>query len=409
MPLKALFDGSTAWGASFQYRDFRFLWYATLLHSLSMGMEQVALGWLVLEMTDSPFMVGVASGARMAPFFFVGILSGAIADKVDRRIFLRFITLGGTVIALVMATILVMDVAKVWYIIALAAATGLLWAFIMTIRHSYTFDIVGSDHALNGLSLNAMGQRAGGVIGSIVAGVIISTVGMGGQYLAIAAVNVLAVVALMITRDVGQAAPKESQSVISNLVGYFVILRENRILLVLMLLTASTEIFGFTHQSVLPVFARDVLGIGALGFGFVTAVRQGGGMIGLILLASLGNYKRKGWLMFATALGFGLGQVVFFWASGLLMFMVVLAFINACASGVDTLYKALMQASVSNEQRGRAMGSWVLSIGVAPIGHMTVGGVAGALGAPMALLINGGVLTVITLLSAVSFPRVRKL
>ena len=85
MTLKALFDGSLAWGVSFQYRDFRFLWFATLLHSLSMGMEQVALGWLVLQMTDSPFMVGVASAARMAPFFFVDILSGAIADSMPTK------------------------------------------------------------------------------------------------------------------------------------------------------------------------------------------------------------------------------------------------------------------------------------------------------------------------------------
>ena len=409
MTLKALFDGSLAWGVSFQYRDFRFLWFATLLHSLSMGMEQVALGWLVLQMTDSPFMVGVASAARMAPFFFVGILSGAIADRVDRRVFLRYITLGGTAVAIVMTLILVTDVAKVWHVISLSAATGLLWAFIMTIRHSYTFDIVGPEHALNGLSLNAMGQRAGGVIGSIIAGVIISTVGMGGQYLAIAAVNILAVVALLITRDVGQAAPKGGQSVIGNLVGYILILRENRTLLILMLLTASTEVFGFTHQSVLPVFARDVLGTGVLGFGFITAVRQAGGMLGLMLLAGLGNYRRKGLLMFITALGFGLGQIAFFWASGLLMFMIILAFINACASAVDTLYKALMQGNVTNEQRGRAMGSWVLSIGVAPVGHIGVGRAAEAFGAPVALLINGGVLATITILASISMPRIRKL
>ncbi len=101
--------------------------------------------------------------------------------------------------------------------------------------------------------------------------------------------------------------------------------------------------------------------------------------------------------------------MAFFWASSLWLFLVILTFINACASVVDTLYKMLMQSNVSNEERGRAMGSWVLSIGVAPVGHLGVGGLAGALGAPTALLINGGILTFISLVAAIGLPRMRRL
>ena len=279
----------------------------------------------------------------------------------------------------------------------------------MTIRHSYTFDIVGPDKALNGLSLNAMGQRIGGVIGSLLAGLIIYLTDVGVQYLVIGAVNVAAVLFLLAARDVGQAAPQERDSVIKNLVGYFRLLRENRTLMALMMLTGATEIFGFTHQSVLVVFARDVLDVDALGFGFITAVRQGGGVAGLLVLAFMGNTRRKGRLMFATAAGFGLGQMAFFWSKNFLAFMLVLAFINACASMVDTLYKTLMQLNVTNEQRGRATGSWVLSIGVAPIGHLGVGAIAGSLGAPVALLVNGSVLTAVSIAAALGMPRMRRL
>ncbi|MCH8062180.1 MAG: MFS transporter [Chloroflexi bacterium] len=398
-----------SWAASLQYRDFRFLAGATLFHALGMGMEQVALGWLVLQMTDSPFMVGVASAARMAPFFFLGIISGAVADRVDRRVFLRAVTLAGSAVSATMAFLLITDLIQVWHVIALSAVTGTLWAFLMTLRQSYTFDIVGPENALNGLSLGAMSQRAGGVFGSILAGVIISTVGMGGQYVAMGAVNVASALVLFGTRNVGQAAPVARGSVLQNFFGYFQLLRENRTLMILMLLTSTTEVFGFTHQSVLPVFARDVLGIGALGYGFLTAFRQGGGVIGLLILANMAGFRRKGMLMFGTALGFGLGQMAIYWASSLWVFLIILTFINACASAVDTLYKTLMQSNVSNEQRGRAMGSWVFSIGVAPVGHLGVGGMAGALGAPAALLINGGVLTFVTLVAAIGFPRMRRL
>jgi hypothetical protein len=96
-------------------------------------------------------------------------------------------------------------------------------------------------------------------------------------------------------------------------------------------------------------------------------------------------------------------------AGGIVLFVLVLAFVNASASTVDTLHKTLMQANVPNEQRGRAMGSWVLSIGLAPIGHMGVGAMAGALGAPGALLINGSVLTFVGVAAAIGLPRMRRL
>ena len=113
--------------------------------------------------------------------------------------------------------------------------------------------------------------------------------------------------------------------------------------------------------------------------------------------------------MFVVAGGFGLGLMAFSLSSNLFFFIVVLAVVNACAMAVDTLYRTLMQENVSNEQRGRAMGSWVLSIGMGPIGHLEVGGLASILGAPGALLVNGAILTTISLATALCLPRIRRL
>ena len=399
----------SSWIYSFRYRDFRLLWGATLLQSLAMGMEHVASGWLVLEMTDSAFMVGVAAAARMAPFFFLGILSGAIADRVDRRTCLRVASLTAGIVALVTALVLLTDVAQVWHIILLACAAGAAFSFTMTIRQSYTYDIVGPQHALNGLSLGGMAQRAGAVVGAPFAGFIIHATGVGEQYLLIGAVHIASGLALFVLRDVGQSAPSQRDSVWRNLTGYIGLLRENRTLMILMMLTSITEVFGFTHQTLLPVFARDILGVGSVGLGYMTAIRQGGGVLGLILLANLGDTRHKGLLMFGAAIGFGLGQMAFSLNDNLFFFLAVLAFINGCASMSDTLYKTLMQASVPNDQRGRAMGSWVLSIGSAPIGHLGVGAMAASLGAPGALLVNGSVLLAASLSAGIGAPRIRRL
>ena len=409
MALLSYFTGNITWAVSFKYRDYRLLWVVTVFQSVGMGMEHVALGWLVLELTDSAFMVGVASAARMAPFFFLGIVSGAVADKVERRVVLRLLALGGVVISSITAVVLFQGTGQVWPILLLAMGMGCVWAFTMTLRQAYTFDIVGHEAALNGLALTSLSQRVGGVLGALMAGLIISWVGVSGQYLVIAVVYVIGGTILMLTRSSGQAAVSASQSVWQNLKGTFHILRTNRILLILMILAAVTEVLGFTHQTLLPVFSRDVLGLGSAGFGMMSAVRQAGGLFGLIILASMGSFQRKGLLMFVLAAGFGLGEMAFWLTNGVFTFVLALLFINACASGVDTLYKTLMQSNVPNEQRGRAMGSWVVSIGVAPVGHLSLGAMAGVLGAPGALLINGSLLLGVSIATALGLPNIRRL
>ena len=418
------------WAASFQRRDFRLLWASTVVQSVGMGMEFVALGWVVFELTDSPFWVGVSSAAlgwvvfeltdspfwvgvssaaRMAPFFFLGLVSGAVADRVDRRIFIRWITLLGAAIAGLTGLVLHIYYGPVWPIIALSVGMGCVWAFTLTLRQAYTYDIVGPESALNGMALATLSQQIGGVVGSLVAGVIIERAGIANQYIAIGVCYALSLGALMWTRESGQAAARTTQSVLQNLVGYVEILRTNRILLTLMILAGVTEIFGFTHQSLLPVFAKDVLGVGAFGLGIMSAFRQGGGIVGVVVLAGMGNFKRKGLMVFIIAGAFGVGEMAFSLGGNFVSFVLILAFINACASAIDTLYRTLMQENVSNEERGRAMGSWVLSIGIGPVGHLGVGAMGERFGAPLTLLINGSILLGVSVASGLGLGRVRQL
>ena len=119
------------WGASLGFRDFRFLWASTVLYSMGTGMEQVSVGWLIFELTDSPFMVGVGAAARMLPFFLLGVLSGVIADRWDRRMLLRAATLGASAAALATALLLLGGLANVWFLIALVAVFGSLMAFTL--------------------------------------------------------------------------------------------------------------------------------------------------------------------------------------------------------------------------------------------------------------------------------------
>ena len=409
MAVMSTLKGRTVIGASFQYRDFRILWAGLSCHSLGWGMENVALGWLVLNRTDSPFMVGVTVSASMAPMFFLGILSGAIADRVDRRLFLRFIMFSLSGMAGLIALVTLTGVVQIWQVIVLAAGIGCLRTFLTTISQAYTYDIVGHGHALNGLALTSIGFRIGGLIGSLIAGVVISWIGTGGQYVVVSGIYIAAATVLLATREPGQLATTQRESVLRNLAGYVEQLRQNRTLLILMFLAASTEVFGFTHQTVLPVFARDVLNVGSIGLGLMIGCAQLGGLTGLLFLAGLRRGGRKGLIMFTASTVFGLGQMATYLSENLILFLLTLCLINVCASIADTLYKMLMQSNVPNEQRGRAMGSWAFSIGVAPAGHLGVAGLASIWSAPAALLVNGSVLTVVSLSSAIGLPRIRRL
>ena len=397
------------WAASLRFRDFRLLWLSTLFYSLATGMEQVSVGWLIFELTESEFMVGVGAAARMLPFFVLGMLSGAIADRWDRRTLLRIGTLGASAAALAMAILLLWGLANEWVIIALVLGLGSAMAFTITVRQTFTYDIVGSGHALNGLALGAMAMQGGGIVGSLVSGAVIEFVGPGWQFLASAGAYVLSAAATLAISNPGRSLRTSAESVLQNLVGYARLMREHRLMIVLMALTATTEVLGFTHMTLLPVFAKDVLGVGPTGLGIMTAGRQAGGLLGLWLLAGLGATRRKGLLTFATAIGFGVGLMAFSLTTNMYTFIVVLLFVNSCAMAVDTLYKALMQDLVPDEERGRAMGTWVLSVGFAPVGHVGVGALAGVVGAPGALLINGAVLAGLNVVTGLRLPRIRRL
>ena len=380
-----------------------------MCQSAGFGMDNVALGWLVYELTGDPFMVGVAAGLRMIPLFLLGIVSGAVADRVNRRILLRIVTFTGAINMFVLGGLLVSGIDSVWMVIALATLIGVSFSFLLTLRQAYTYDIVGPHNSLNGLSMLQIASQGGAIFGSLIAGFLIESIGVGWQFIVVGGTYFFSVLVLLGARGSGQSASQERSSILSNLVGYVSLLRDYPILFTLMCLAATTEIFGFTHMSLVPVFSKDVLGVGAGALGVLSAVRQLGGFLGLAALASLGNYRGKGKLMFAITICFGLGQILFFAVDGVVFFALVLLVVNACAMAVDTLYKTLMQENVPNRDRGRAMGAWVLSIGTAPIGHLGIGAIAGSFGAPIALLFNGVVLASAGVVTSLSLGKVRRL
>lgn len=397
------------WARSLQFPDFRLLWLCVLLQSAAVGMNWVVTGWLVFELTGSAFVTAAASAISMVPFFFLGAVSGAVADRMNRSHLLRIVTVAAAVTSGVMAAALLADLAQLWQIFALTALNGCATAFLMTTRQSLTYDIVGAKLALNGMSLNSVSMQVGLVCGSLLSGIIISAIGAGGQFLVIGLVYLASGAFALCIRASAGAREHPPQSVVRVLAEYVGIMRRNRTLVTLMLLTGINELFGFTHMSLLPVIAKEVLGLGAVGLGVLTGVRQVGGIAGQIGLAALGNFRRKGMLMFAIMAAFGVCLMALVVVTDVVYYVAVLSLATACAMCVDTLHMTLMQENVAEHERGRAMGAWTLSIGVAPVGHLGLGALAGAVGAPWALFVSGAVLLGASAATAAGLPRIRRL
>lgn len=388
---------------------FALLWGATLCSQLATGMQTVLLGWLVLNMTDSNTMVGLLFAMRSAPNLFVGFVAGALTDRFDRRRLLRLTTLGMVLVSWGMAWLWWVDDLRLWPIMLGTGLLGLFQAFEATARQAYTFDVVGATGAVQGLAMLFLAQRLGGVLGSLLAGQTLEWWGSGASFLAMGLTYGGGAITLWTLRQRGASAPQVRESIWHNVQAYGRELRHNRVMQSLMLSTAGAELFGFSHQVLLPTLAKDILHSGASGLGLLTAARFLGGVLGSGLLTGWQPTQHRGRILLGTLLLFGAGILAlaaapYFWlAVGCVML------VNVMAAATDILHMALLQHSVANEQRGRAMGAWVVGLGTAPFGHLAMGALAGLAGASLALVLNGAALMVLAGVLAVTLPRLRRL
>ena len=395
--------------AAFQYPDFRVLWASTITNQIGQGMQQVLLGFLVFQITDSASMVGAAFAARSAPFLLVGFMVGSITDRLDRRFLMRSAVTGMLSVSLVLGTLALVGSLQVWHLIALAFFFGIFQSFYMTARQVYAYDIVGTAGAINGIALISLAQRIGGVIGALTGGLTLQWQGPETAFFVMAGGYSIGLTALFGLRRIGQSAPVERESMKDNIVSYFRALKSNRAMSSLMVSTAGSEMLGFSHQVMLPILAEDVLEVGPAGLGILTAFRFIGGAMGIITLGAFSWIRHRGLLLLGALSLFGLGVVLLSQSPNFWVALLFVTFVNSMASTADILHQTLLQTCVPNDQRGRSMGSWIVGVGTAPVGHMEVGYVAGATSAPFALLINGIGLAILPLLLLVFFPQFRQM
>jgi MFS family permease len=301
---------------------------------------------------------------------------------------------------------------EVWQLMLLSFAAGCTWVFDLPARQALVLDTVPREVAPNAMALNATVGRLCTALGAFAAGALIPTAGVATCFVATAVVFVVAAGVGLLVRP----ASTPHTEITGHRPSFAQALREGLRLVVdapqvrpLLVATVACEVFGFSYQTAVPAFARDVLGAGAEGLGTLTAAASLGGAAAMVLLALLpGRFPRQP-LLGAVFVLYGASMLLLAPSSSVSVAAAALLITGACAASFDLLQQTLVQLAVPEEQRGRAVGLWVLGIGSAPLGNLVMGTSVAVLGAPLALAINGGLVLVAAGVLLVSAPRYRPL
>lgn len=390
-------------------RDFRILCLSTVFETAGFAGEQVILGWMVLELTGSPFLVGAAIGARSAPFFFLGIVAGSIADLVDRRRLMRLLNLAMVLVTVALGLLIYLNKIEVWHFFVMAVLAGSIGALYQPSRQSLAFDVAGEGNRMSGLSYVSLSMRFGALIGSMAAGFLIAKIGADVAYFVLAASYVVSAFSLSFMRSQNRPRLTKSPNVLQSLKELGAEVRVNSSLLILIIMVGLVEVLGFSHAALMPSLARDVLHVGPDGLGIMIAFQSVGAIVSLVIALPFGDTNRKGLVFLIVILVFGVGLMLLGLTTSFIAALLVIAMISAAMALSDLFSQGLMQAMVPRNLRGRAMGAWVVAVGTAPLGNLQVGGLAAAIGVSVALLTNGAGLLVLGVGALLLFPRLRRL
>lgn len=387
----------------FQSAAFRRLWCSGVSATAAQGMERTATAWMALQTGGGPVMVGLIFAARMLPSLLFGLAAGTIADRADRP--RQLLAVAGLAL-LLMAGFgwLATTEVRAWQVVLFAFAAGCLQVFDTPARQALVLDTVPREVALRALALTALAARCAGALGAFGAGLLIPRINVGGCFLVAAAAYALTaglVAALRVPQEHRAQAGRPPFR--AALRGAARLLRDIPAMRTLVLAGVVCEVFAFSHLTALPLFAEDVLGAGPAGLGTLNAAVAVGGAVAVALLALLPESGRREPLLGAIFLVYGLAISGLALSRSLAVAAAVLLVVGCCAEAFDVLQQTLIQMAVPDEQRGRAVGIWVLSIGSAPLGHLEMGLLIALLGVPGALAINGAVtvLAALTLLARV--------
>jgi MFS family permease len=373
-----------------RHRNYRIFFAGQLVSLAGSWMQNVALAWLVLELSGSPLAVGALVFWRFVPFTVFGLAAGVVADRVDSRKLVMATQGVALVVSVALAVITLTGTATLTMVYVLAALGGITLAFDAPGRQSLTYQMVGPRSLPNAVALNAGLFNGSRVIGPAIAGVVIAVAGTGICFV-INAFSFLAVLTALASLRREELHPVErdpSARIVDGMRRALRFVRHDPQLRSVLGVVTVISTVGFNFHVLVPLLAADTLHVGPEGFGLLSASFGLGALVGALVTAS---FRRASWRLFATgATGFGvlalaLAPVDDAVPAGLLLFAVGISFTLFTANA-----NALVQLGAPDHLRGRMIGLYLFAfVGLAPVGGLLTGWLADLGGTQLAFAVAG--------------------
>lgn len=401
-----------------RHRNFLLFWSGAFLSNTGTWMQAVAQGWLVLQLSDSPFWLGFDGFMGTAPGLLLTLAGGVFADLMDRRQLLIYTQIVAGLAALTLGILVVTHVVQVWMILGLSFVTGCCLAIAGPSYMALVFDLVDRKDLANAVALNSTQFQLARVLGPVFAGIGFKLFGVAGCFFANAVSFVFVVIGLKMVRfdrrEKVEGAPvrsmKDKGAFIHDLVEGFRYVGKRPRVSILLIISAVTSMFGAPYISMTPVFARDVFHLGATGLALLMGTAGAGALVGALFLAYLGDFRHKGWFVLGGDFAFAVCLICFSLSTRVgvsLIFLFLLGFGIVCSVAVSN---TLLQKLVTDEMRGRVMSMFMLSfIGAMPIGNLIAGAASHRFGVQHTLAAGGLIIAVFVVVVAVSNPRLREI
>ena len=390
--------------------DFRNLWTVKVVNEVSRRMELLALGYLVLRMTDSPFQVGLIAVFLNLPRPFFSLFAGLVADRLDRRRVLIGVHAIYSVISTALLLLLVIGVIEPWHIFIAIFLQGSAKVLDDPSRRTAIFDLAGQERLASAMSLETINQNIGKIAGPLIGGVLIASTGFVGSYAAILALD--AVSLLMISRfklphrPLGEGTPMQVWRSLREGLGHSM---SNRMVLGVLSMSLIMNSLVFPIQYFIPVIASDLLMVGPTLGGLLGSAEGIGNFLGGVILAVRRNIGQYGRVFAIGALLVAVMVTLVAWSPWFTVSFSLLLLGGLGQAGFSTMQSTILLLESAPEMRGRTMGAQGVVNGMGHlVGGTEIGAIANAFGIGIAIGLNAGAGILMILLVMVLTPLVKR-
>ncbi len=383
--------------ASLRQRNFRLFIIGQFISLSGSWIQNVALGWLVFQISDSPLQVGLVSTLGSLPIMLLTLYGGVVADRVRKHGFIQMLNWMMLLPVLATGFLVQGGLISVPIIMVLAVIIGTITAFEVPARQAFVVEIAGRDNLMNAIALNSSIFNLSRIIGPVIAALFISTLGIAACFFANAASYLAVILGLRMMRMPAAGPDPAARAVGTFREGMDFVLGEPwpRALVIL---TGTLSIFGFAFVPMLPVFAEEALGAGAAGYGGLLSAVGVGALGAALFVAGFGHKIKRRRTILGAGIVFGACLVA---ASFMVNYPLALALMLLAGTAMvlnNVLTNTLLQSGAPDHLRGRVMGVYsFLILGLAPFGSLQAGFVAEHLGVRTAYAAGGVVCMVVAL------------